>query len=131
MRHYLLHQALPVEEGVKYVLRFNVLYERFGTKGWYEGRPRPELKIPQLGEKYNTSHDRLPITPRVYYLFIIRASYCSVTYPFAAIAEENRSSTVCVNGSHSKRKVWVLQQLIQQQQVVSTSSTWSGAFSSR
>ncbi len=42
MRHFIMHQALPVEDGVKYALRFNILYEKFGD--WYQGPSRPDMK---------------------------------------------------------------------------------------
>ena len=35
MRHYIYHSAMPVLEGYKYALRFNILYESFGP--WYTG----------------------------------------------------------------------------------------------
>ncbi|KKK89663.1 hypothetical protein LCGC14_2730830, partial [marine sediment metagenome] len=37
MRHYLLHASMPMTKGIKYVLRFNILYENYGP--WYAGGP--------------------------------------------------------------------------------------------
>ena len=37
MRHYILHQACPVTSGVKYAIRFNILYENYGP--WYTDDP--------------------------------------------------------------------------------------------
>ena len=64
MRHYLRHQALPVDEGVKYVIRFNVLFESHGP--WYQGESNPEKKI---GEVY-PSHDRPLWAPQRVYFFL-------------------------------------------------------------
>ena len=64
MRHYLLHQALPVVEGVKYVLRFNIVYEKFGE--WYNGPSCPEKKL--SGEP---SYERPEGCPRRVYKFLI------------------------------------------------------------
>ena len=64
MRHYLLHRALPVVKGVKYVIRFNVFFESYGP--WYHGESNPEKKI---GEVY-PGHDRPLSAPQRVYFFL-------------------------------------------------------------
>lgn len=69
MRHYVYHQAMPVTEGTKYVLRFNILCEKYGTKGWYSGPSRPDVKAESVA---HPSCDRPDGTPERVYNFLPR-----------------------------------------------------------
>jgi|694.fasta_scaffold12290_10 hypothetical protein len=58
MRHFILHQSMPVIKGIKYALRFNILYESFGE--WYYGPPL--IKSDEETQKFRSFE-----VPRVYF----------------------------------------------------------------
>jgi hypothetical protein len=51
MRHYMVHSAQPVTEGIKYALRFNIVYEQYAL--WYGGT---KLLSPSIAPKSKVYH---------------------------------------------------------------------------